>query len=129
MRYLLDTCALIFYLQDEGSIAEEIESLIARHEVSYSVINIWEMSLKRRLGKLNSPPIDREFTDQLAKCFRSSVSVEDAHIVAMDNLPVFDDHKDPFDRLIIAQAISENLTVVTSDDKFSRYDGLNLYSL
>ena len=125
-KYLLDTCALIYYLQDAPKRAIEIESFINRYEVFYSTINLWEIAIKTRRGTLKAPPIDTEFTQQLSTCFHGGLAVDDHHIVKLETVPFFENHIDPFDRLLIAQALSEGMTIVTSDRKFELYDSLKL---
>lgn len=84
-----------------------------------SVASLWEIAIKKAQGRLDTPD---DLPGMLRRQPRVEVlSVTPTHAWRTLSLPRFKDHKDPFDRLIIAQALEENLTVVTSDTAFARY--------
>jgi PIN domain nuclease of toxin-antitoxin system len=82
-----------------------------------SIVSPWEMLIKHQIGKLDLPTID--VAGDIAAQGFSLLSVQPVHLLVLAGLPMI--HRDPFDRLLIAQAKAENLTVVTTDKIFSDY--------
>ena len=129
MRYLLDTNALLV-----GGLAFETLSASYRHilldpanELVLSPASIWEMAIKVRLGKLDLQGVT---LDDLAGEFRRRLKIrllpiKQSQLLYIAMLPKVKDHGDPFDLLIIAQALTEKLPVLTSDGKFHLY-GVNV---
>ena len=119
MRILLDTHCLLWWLNDDPSLDDRGRELISTPEnlVFFSAASIWEMRIKQSIGKLDLPG---DFAEVLAgQPFESlSVTVEHAH--ALEDLPLL--HRDPFDRLLIAQARLDRLTLLTHDRIVTRYD-------
>jgi PIN domain nuclease of toxin-antitoxin system len=117
MRLLVDTCALVWFLrgdEDEmpGSVFEMIES--EANDVYVSVVSIWEMAIKASLGKLALPAgLDGSFEQDLVREGFLILGLEFAHAAEVYRLPW--GHRDPFDRLLIAQCRCENLSPVTPD--------------
>jgi PIN domain nuclease of toxin-antitoxin system len=122
MRLLLDTHTLLWWLSENASLPASARKLIANknNEVLVSAASAWEIATKVRLGKLPiaielahdfSAYLERERFDTLA------VSVE--HGIRAGLLPGA--HKDPFDRMLIAQALAENLAIVSNDVVFDGY--------
>jgi PIN domain nuclease of toxin-antitoxin system len=95
-----------------------------RNRVAISAATIWEVEIKRALGKLVSPD---DLTEQLAAHGFIQLPIRWEHAVAAGRLPAH--HRDPFDRMLIAQAMLEDLVVVTSDESFARYDVRTLEAL
>jgi len=118
MRLLLDTHALLWWLRDEG-LAVEARAAIAtpRNSVFVSAANTWEISIKQSLGKLT---VDGDVLKHVAQAGFDELPITLAHGIAAGQLPTH--HKDPFDRMLIAQAQLEGLTVVTRDQRFRQYD-------
>ena len=118
MKLLLDTHALLWWLADDATLGERARAEIAdeRNPVFVSAATIWEIRIKQALGKLELPD---DFKAVLAsQPFLSlGISAEHAHAVA-DLPPV---HRDSFDRMLIAQAQVEDMTVVTRDKRFTSY--------
>jgi len=120
MRLLLDTHILLWWLADPGRIAEEARLAISdpENEVFYSAANIWEIKIKSTLGKL--APMDRGKTEAaLQSDSIHQLAIDACHAWAVGSLPLI--HSDPFDRILIAQAVEESLTLVTRDDTVQRY--------
>lgn len=88
-----------------------------------SAVSAWEITIKKRLGKLRAPD---DLLDQLTERRFAHLHVTLAHALAVGDLP--DHHPDPFDRLLIAQARAERLTLVTGDERIARYDVATLAS-
>lgn len=122
MKLLLDTHAFIWWDSAPNKLSETALALIQDNEntVSLSVVSAWEIQIKSQLGKLSlaSPLKDIISAQQSANDFEI-LPVELKHTFALDSLPMH--HKDPFDRLLIAQAIAENATLVSRDSVFSQY--------
>ena len=117
MRLLLDTHALLWWLADEGLNAPAREAIAdPANLVAVSAASAWEISIKKTLGKLTAPD-DLEHQVQEGGFVALPISL--AHGVAAGRLPRH--HEDPFDRMLIAQAMAEGLTIVTRDKHFDAY--------
>ena len=119
MRILLDTHFLLWWLGDDPDLGERGRELIATPEnlIFYSAASIWEIRIKHALGKLELPD---EFAEALGRQAFEPLAVTVDHAHAIRDLPPL--HRDPFDRLLVAQARCERLTILTRDDVISRYD-------
>lgn len=122
MKLLLDTQALIWWLNDDPKLGPRARDLIAddRNQVLVSVASFWEMSIKHRIGKI-------EDTGEAAYCEVQDgrftiIGIEYRHLQALERLETRPDHKDPFDHLILSQAFSEDAILVTSDRLMRQYD-------
>lgn len=118
MSLLLDTHALLWWLDDNPTLTSEArESISDAHRTVYvSAVTAWEISLKKALGKLEAP-------DDLAAALSANafqeLPITIAHANAAGQLP--NHHSDPFDRMLVAQAMIENLTLVTRDENIPKY--------
>lgn len=118
MNLLLDTHVLLWWLDDHPSLSEKARGNIAdgSNLVFVSAAVIWEIRIKQGLGKLEIPHDFRQVLDQ--QPFETlAITVEHAH--AIGDLPVH--HRDPFDRMLVAQAKIEDFTIVTRDAIFEQY--------
>ncbi|MGO0305606.1 type II toxin-antitoxin system VapC family toxin [Endozoicomonas acroporae] len=115
---LLDTHAFLWWLDDNPRLGQRTRSLIANAEnvVYISAASMLEIAIKKRIGKLNAP-------DQLTSCLEdegfSPLSITPYHAELSGLLPMI--HKDPFDRLLVAQAQAEGLELISIDAVFPRY--------
>lgn len=117
-RLLLDTHTLLWWLKDDPALGLDARSLIAdgANEVFVSSASAWEMSIKRALGKLKAPDdLDRIVEDEGF----TQLEISFFHAEKAGELPPL--HRDPFDRMLIAQAQAEGLDIVTSDNMFEKY--------
>lgn len=98
---------------------ESIKNKIADpdNRIFVSVASIWEIAIKRNLKKIR---IDFEIETSIKKADIEILPIEIAHALETEKLPSY--HKDPFDRILIAQAIIENLTIITTDSKIKKYE-------
>ena len=116
---ILDSHVLLWWSEDAGSVSQPARVRIAAPDtpVFVSIVTPWELAIKESLGKLQVPGNTREAlnSDQI-----DLLSIAPTHIDVIRTLPHH--HRDPFDRMIIAQAIVEGLTVVTRDRRFPAYD-------
>jgi PIN domain nuclease of toxin-antitoxin system len=117
VRLLLDTHALLWWLADEG-LTPQAQDAIADpgNLVAVSAASAWEISIKKALGKLAAPD---DLEHQVQAGGFSALPISIAHGVAAGQLPHH--HEDPFDRMLIAQALAEGLTIVTRDKRFGDY--------
>ena len=117
MRLLLDTHALLWWLADESLPARTREAIADPvNLVAVSAASAWEISIKKALGKLAAPD---DLADQLEAGGFEPLPISVAHAIAAGHLPRH--HEDPFDRMLIAQALAEGLTIVTRDKRFDDY--------
>jgi PIN domain nuclease of toxin-antitoxin system len=122
LRLLLDTNALLWVLLDDPSLSKGSRAVLTDNDSTtyVSAASLWEIAIKQSIGKLKLPGSGARWlipTIEAANIELLSVTPE--HAVQVAELPWH--HRDPFDRLIIAQAMSENLIVVTRDGSFSQY--------
>lgn len=118
MKLLLDTHVLLWALADPGRLSEHARAAIAdpRHAVLVSVASGWEIEIKRGLGKLTTPP---DLDEQLRSRRMLELPIRLRHTTALRALPPL--HRDPFDRMLVAQAIVEDLVLVTADAQVRAY--------
>ena len=131
MRLLLDTHAFLWFIEADPRLSTLAETIIGdpNNERLLSIASIWEIAMKVRIGKLQmtSPgPLDIILTEQIAVNDVSLLPIEFSHAVNVHAMPFAlasdgTDHKDPFDRLIISQALSEKLTLVSADAVLDGY--------
>ena len=122
MNLLLDTHIFLWFVNDDPRLSDRFKDLIENESnVSYlSIASLWEMSIKYKLGKLTLAPSYEEFVEK--EIITSSIillNIELEHLKITATLPFH--HRDPFDRLIIAQSIAENIPVITIDLVFNKY--------
>jgi len=118
LRLLLDTQAILFLLDDRPLPQVATEAMARLGTVGVvSVASIWEMAVKAAVGKLDPPA---ELLDVLIEQRFEVLSIRPEHAYATRELPMH--HRDPFDRLLIAQAQAEHLPIVTGDPVFPAYD-------
>ncbi|GAB1542749.1 type II toxin-antitoxin system VapC family toxin [Scytonema sp. NUACC21] len=118
MKLLLDTCTLIWSLEDNPCILPEVREQISdsANDVFVSAVSVWEIETKKKKGQLNTP--DNLIEAIIATQF-SFLSITEHHAFKAVSLP--EHHKDPFDRFLIAQALLEQMIVITSDTEFINY--------
>ncbi|MEA3546215.1 MAG: type II toxin-antitoxin system VapC family toxin [Thermodesulfobacteriota bacterium] len=119
MNILLDTHVLIWALENNPTLATSARSSItrARNMVFVSSVSIWEIAIKKNLGKLEAPD---NLQEEIKLHRFTPLPINYDHAELAGKLP--DIHRDPFDRMLIAQAITEKLTLVTRDEWIARYD-------
>ena len=121
MAYLLDTHAVIWYLEDSFDLPVKIKDIIddSKNKVCICAVSLWEIVIKVSLNKLVlHSPLDEALTSIKNGEF-DILQIEETHLKELSKLPFL--HKDPFDRLIISTALCEDLTIITVDDNIHRY--------
>ena len=118
MKLLLDTHVVLWWLDDPNLVAEAAAEMIFEptNEVFVSAVVAWEIAIKRALGKLMAP---HNLEAVIAAAGFKPLPITLSHALAIESLP--DHHRDPFDRLLVAQANLEGCTLVTRDEMVKRY--------
>jgi PIN domain nuclease of toxin-antitoxin system len=122
MKLLLDTNIFLRMMTDETLLSPTSKAAIAdqNNEVWVSAVCAWEIAIKIAIGKIRlSDPIELFMSDGMRNAKAFELPIRTAHAVRVASLPLH--HHDPFDRLLLAQAQVESLTIVTSDRQFSAY--------
>ncbi|MEM8899245.1 MAG: type II toxin-antitoxin system VapC family toxin [Bacteroidota bacterium] len=126
MKVLWDTHAVIWYIIGNDklpeSLREQIESPLYTNYVS--VATYWEISIKSSLSRLKFEyPLEQIF-EIISESGFLTLEISLSHLLRSTTLAFY--HKDPFDRLLIGQALEENMTIVSKDRQFTQYEGLNI---
>lgn len=119
MTFLLDTHVLLWWLSDDPSLSAKVRELVSDETnlIFVSAASAWEIVIKKSLGKLVAP-------DDLEEAFKRNdfkeLPMTLQHVLMIGQIP--NHHKDPFDRMLIAQAKCEGLTLITADEKLTLYN-------
>lgn len=122
MKLLLDTHAFLFWIRDDASLGGKARKAIAneRNQCFVSVASCWEMAIKKSLGRLEIPePLEGFVAEQLAANRFSMLPIELRHVSRVSRLAFH--HRDPFDRLLAAQATEEGMVIASADSIFRKY--------
>jgi len=122
VKLLLDTHAFLWWVEGTPALGRRARTAVANpdNEVFFSIASCWELSIKLSLGKLRlTQRLDRFIPEQLSVNGFSLLSVELRHVLGVADLPFH--HRDPFDRLLAAQALQDQLAIVTTDRVFRTY--------
>ena len=125
MRYLLDTNVFIWFAMDDKNVYPEHKSIIKSpdNEIVISIVSLWEIGIKYALGKIDLKGSLPELFTAVENDFQMLVlPIERKHILKAIELPFH--HRDPFDRLIYAQSLTENMTFLYTDKIFDQYQGV-----
>jgi PIN domain nuclease of toxin-antitoxin system len=121
MRLLIDTQIFIWAVMESENLSPHARGIILNAtDVFVSAASIWEISIKARLGRLEGAP--REFVAAIEQSGFKELAISARHAAAVHELPLH--HRDPFDRLLIAQTLSEPLRLLTADRRLSQYSDL-----
>lgn len=123
MKLLLDTHLLLWTAGDPGRLSGAARALIEdpENELIFSAASLWEVAIKGGLGRADFHVDSRILRRCLHDNGYSELPITSEHAVAIDSLPLI--HKDPFDRILIAQAIVEGITLLTTDSLVFKYSG------
>jgi PIN domain nuclease of toxin-antitoxin system len=118
MSLLLDTHVVLWWLTDDASLSEEIKTRLDHEPGIYiSAATMWEISIKQAIGKLKEPA---DLPERIRGSGFLELPIGFAHAIAAGRLPLI--HRDPVDRMLVAQARCEDLTLVTRDSRCQQYD-------
>lgn len=123
MKLLLDTHLLLWAAGEPERLSAEARTLLdnPQNELLFSAASLWEVSIKRGLGREDFRVDPRLLRRGLLDNGYGELPIMSDHVVALDSLP--DIHKDPFDRVLVAQAIVEGITLLTTDSLVAQYPG------
>jgi PIN domain nuclease of toxin-antitoxin system len=123
MKLLLDTHLLLWAAGEPERLSEEVRGLLnaKENDLLFSAASLWEITIKSGLGRDDFQVDARLLRRGLLDNGYSELPISSAHAVAIDGLPLI--HKDPFDRILIAQATFEGITLLTSDSRVMQYPG------
>jgi PIN domain nuclease of toxin-antitoxin system len=122
VKALLDTHAFLWWISDDPRLSEKAKEIIAdgRNELFFSAASGWEISIKARLGRLEVPEdLQRFISDQLSRNAIQVLPIYLSHALHTGSLPVH--HRDPFDRILVSQAILERMPLLSADPQISHY--------
>jgi PIN domain nuclease of toxin-antitoxin system len=122
MRALLDTHTFLWWINDDPRLSERCREIIANggNEVLFSAVSAWEIAVKARRGRLILPGEPEPYIrDQVSRNRFEVLPIDLTHALRVALLP--EHHRDPFDRMLVAQAQVENLTILTADPEIARY--------
>jgi len=120
--YLLDTHAAIWFFNGSNILSKTVDKIIRdfANPIYISIVSVWELAIKISIGKL-------KFNDKTAGFMRLAkenditiLPIKTAHLAVLEQLPLL--HRDPFDRLLVATAISEQLTFISADKNIAQYN-------
>ena len=122
-RILLDTHAWLWFITDDPRLSPEADATITSPDarILLSVASLWEVVIKFQLGKLDlGMPVEDLFAREVDAADLDLIAIERPHLLAYASLPMH--HRDPFDRMLIAQARHLGVPIVTADTAFAAYD-------
>lgn len=122
MRFLLDTHAFLWFLLADPQLSPLAKLLIEdpRHEIEISPASYWEVAIKIQIGKYSLPvPYDQFIESQIELNAFHILHIEPRHTSLLTTLPLH--HKDPFDRLLVSQALAEKIPILSRDEAFDAY--------
>lgn len=123
MRILLDTQVLLWAASQPERLSPAARRLLdnPQHDLHFSAASLWEISIKNGLGRADFRVDPGVLRRRLIENGYEELPITSEHAVRVDSLPPL--HKDPFDRMLIAQALCDGLTLVTADTTLARYPG------
>lgn len=122
MKLLLDTHAFLWWVEGTPAVGRRAAAAVSDpdNEIFLSVASCWELAIKLSLRKLRlARPLERFIPEQLSRNHFSLLDVQLKHVVRVADLPFR--HRDPFDRLLVAQALEDELAIVSADRVFRKY--------
>jgi PIN domain nuclease of toxin-antitoxin system len=121
MKYLIDTHTFLWFNEGAPEISQTARALIENkeNEILISIASLWEISIKSALGKLKISNPFETVIDDVIQSEIDILPIDFTHLVIQNKLPFH--HKDPFDRIIISQALAENIDIISKDAIFDNY--------
>ena len=123
MRLLIDTHLLLWILTSPDRVSQAARDFVldGQNELLFSVVSVWEIVIKAGLGRSDFSVDPRMFRARLLAASYTELPVNAEHVFAMIGMPLL--HRDPFDRMLIAQAVAEGAVLITSDAMVAGYEG------
>ena len=122
MRVLVDTHTFLWALLKDHRLSATAKQVLTskEHELYFSLVSLWEIAVKMKIGKLNTVGSSVTYIrDEMAEYGMELLPIRYEHILQLERLPLH--HSEPFDRLLIAQAVAESLPILTHDEKLPLY--------
>ena len=119
MIYLLDTHVILWAFYDSSELSNRAKMIVNTEQCCISVATLWELAIKSSLGKIKLKQSIQEIADKCEESGIELINIRPEHCQMVASLPFI--HKDPFDRLLIAQALVENFTIITKDSLIPLY--------
>ncbi|HEY5931709.1 MAG TPA: type II toxin-antitoxin system VapC family toxin [Nitrospira sp.] len=122
MKYLLDTCTFLWIIAGAKELSPTVKELFTNpaNEVLLSVVSVWELSVKHSLGKLPLPnAVERFVVEQRERHGIAVLPLDERTVLHLHKLPAL--HRDPFDRMLICQAIEHHCVLLTPDPLIAQY--------
>ncbi|PKN16187.1 MAG: PIN domain nuclease [Deltaproteobacteria bacterium HGW-Deltaproteobacteria-23] len=122
MRLLLDTHTFLWWINNDPALSEAALASITsvRNECFLSLASCWELAIKSSIGKIRlSKPVDRFIPEELAANDFQLLPIDFRHVAKVETLPFY--HRDPFDRLLVAQSLAEKMSIISADAVLSGY--------
>lgn len=123
MKYLLDTHTFLWFATDNPRISEKAKQIIQnrKNQLLLSAASVWEISIKYSIGKISlSTDLDNFISESLRSYNLTPLPISIPHSIEVSRLPEI--HRDPFDRMLIAQSRIENAGIITTDKDITKYD-------
>ena len=123
MNYLLDTSPYIWLIDNNPRLSVTAKANIedSDNQIYLSVVSFWEIVIKRSLGKLDFDPTLSQMYQDIKTLNITLLPIQQHHLEALEVLAHQPNHKDPFDRLLISQAMADELSIISGDRKFPMY--------
>lgn len=123
-KYLIDTHIIIWALENNTKLSQRVKDILEdeKTEILVSQVSLYEIAIKQKLGKL--PEVIYSIQDlviEIEAIDFQILPIKNEHIDAYNSIDLVEDHRDPFDRLIIATAFQEQIPVISADEKFKNY--------
>lgn len=124
MRLLIDTQLLVWAGFDDPRLSDLARAIMGSQDVDpvFSTVSVWEIAIKHQLGKAEFNVAPRAFRDDLLDNKFEELQIDAEHIFALADLPML--HRDPFDRLLVAQARAEGIQLLTADKLLADYGAI-----
>lgn len=122
MKYLLDSCTFLWLIAQPKELSQQVREILLKLEntLFLSSVSVWELSLKLARGRLELPGDPSRFFPAMREKYRvHTLPLGEADAVSVTKLPAL--HRDPFDRMLIAQALINDLVLLTPDEQFTKY--------
>jgi PIN domain nuclease of toxin-antitoxin system len=122
MRYLADTQIVLWALIEPEKLTQQTQYILQNHEILVSQISLFEIAIKQKIGKLPKLPLSiKSLAEQMEQDNFNFLPITTAHLDAYHAIPLLENHRDPFDRLLLAIALSEEIPIISSDENFICY--------
>lgn len=122
MRYLIDTQIFIWALINPEKLTESTKQILENNEILVSQISLFEIAIKQKIGKLPELNLSiDELVEQTKRDNFTLLPLSTKHLAAYDKIQLVENHRDPFDRLLLATALSEDMPIISTDGNFVYY--------